>query len=186
MRTLFFTGRGDKGSSDIGGKKFSKDDPVFELLGSLDELNSSIGFARAEAKKAAASPIAGALKRLQEMLFIAQAETAARAFKHRSAELTKIAREHVASLEAVIERIDAAVPPLTKFVIPGEDELSARLDLARTAARRAEREAVKSTAALALSPDFLQFLNRLSSVLFALARQASHESGTEESNPRYK
>jgi len=190
MRTLFFTGRGDKGKSEVGGNGFSKGDPAFELLGGLDELNSFLGFARAEAKKnppaGGAFSVGSTLKRLQELLFIAQAETAARAFRHRSAEFQKIMPGHVAELEEVITEVDRAVPPLTAFVIPGENELSARLDLARTAARRAEREAVRNEKALTLSPDFLRFLNRLSSALFALARYASHEKEVKEDSPGYK
>lgn len=184
MRTLFFTGRGDKGKSEVGGRAFSKGDPVFELLGGLDELNSFVGLARAEAK--GRSDVAPALKRIQEVLFIAQAETAARAFKHRSAEFQRIAPVNVEELERMVAAIDASLPPLTAFVIPGEDELSARLDLARTAARRVEREAVRNESGLALTPDFLRFLNRLSSALFALARAASHQAGVTEENPRYK
>lgn len=190
MKTVFFTGEGDKGSSDVGGKKFTKDGPAFELLGSLDELNSFIGLARAEAKKGPAlesgSFLHDALKRLQELLFIAQAETAARAFRHRSAEMQKMLPEHLTYLEETIATIDEKLPPLTAFIIPGEDELSARLDVARTAARRTERTAVGQKETLSLSPDFLQFFNRLSSVLFALARYASHEKGAQEENPRYK
>lgn len=190
MKTIFFTGAGDKGSSEVGGKKFSKDGPAFELLGGLDELNSFVGFARAEAKKArenkGESSVERDLKRLQELLFIAQAEVAALAFHHRSAELQKIKKEHIDYLEERIGALDGILPPLTAFVVPGEDELSARIDIARTAARRTERLAVKTKDELSLSPEFLRFFNRLSSVLFALARYASHERGMQEENPKYK
>jgi len=190
MKTIFFTGFGDKGSSEVGGKKFSKDEQVFELLGSLDELNSFIGFARANAKKIKDSgeknSIQDSLKRLQELLFIAQAEVAALAFHHRSAELKKIKKEHVEYLEETITGIDAILPPLNAFIISGEDELSACVDIARTAARRTERIAVKTSDELSLSPEFLQFFNRLSSVLFALARYASHEQKIKEDHPKYK
>lgn len=190
MKTVFFTGSGDRGSSDISGKEFSKDEPAFELLGNLDELNSFIGFARAEAKRGPAPEdgfsVHDALKRLQELLFIAQAEVAARAFRHRSTEMQKILPDHVKYLENTIAEVDEKLPPLTAFVIQGEDELSARLDVARTIARRAERSAVKEKEVLSLSPDFFRFMNRLSSLLFALARYANYEKNINEDHPRYR
>lgn len=97
----------------------------------------------------------------------------------------KIRREHVLYLEEVIFGIDNKMPAMKKFVVPGGSELSARIDIARTLARRAERTAVSFHKKRKLSPEFLAFLNRLSSVLFALARYTNFVLGEKEKNPKY-
>ena len=94
----------------------------------------------------------------------------------------KITKLKTERLEKEIAKIDKVVPPIKKFIIPGGSELSTKLDFARALARRAERDAVRMKA----SPDLLQYLNRLSSLLFALARLANFRLKLKEKNPKYQ
>ncbi len=195
MRTIFFTGKGDRGTSRLGRRPMPKDDPLFELLGSLDRLNSWLGLCRVEAQHAVPKKnrkgtvsVAAVLLGIQEALFIVQAEVAAGALASRRVgrppRATRITAAHTAFLEDAIRDIDRTLPPLRKFVIPGGSELAARLDVARTYARDAERAAVRYHRRR-LTPELLTFLNRLSSVLFALARYVNHRAHVRERHPTY-
>jgi cob(I)alamin adenosyltransferase len=184
MKTLFYTGKGDGGKSQIGKKKFSKAVPMLELLGALDELNSMVGFARVVARGKSIK-LNSKILRAQEILFIAQAEVAASALSFPKPK-NIISDRHVGELEKIIGEIDKNLPPLKNFVIPGGSELASRLDLVRTVARRTERMAVKlSENKQKISGEVLKFLNRLSSAFFALARQANKLEGVKEQHPRY-
>ena len=182
MRTIFYTGRGDGGESSFGGKKLPKSDALFELLGNLDELNSLIGVCRT----AATDDFNAVLKRVQKILFIAQAEVAAVGFDYEIKPVNKMTTAHTEFLEAEINQLDKKLPALKNFVLPGGTRLAAELDLARAVARRAERSAVKFNERQPLSPELLKFLNRLSSLLFALAREANRAEGRVEESPDYK
>ncbi|MDP1706336.1 MAG: cob(I)yrinic acid a,c-diamide adenosyltransferase [bacterium] len=195
MKTRFFTGKGDKGKSFVGGKNFSKGEVFFELIGVLDELNSWLGVCRASAqgfdKKIGKRKfnLTADIGLLQNFVFIVQAEFAALRFGYPKS--PKISKIHTDFLEKFIEKVDSEFPPLTKFVISGGSELSAQLDFARTLARRAEREAVKFSAKQKNNlrqpaDEALRFLNRLSSVLFALARYVNFKLKIKELNPSYK
>ncbi len=191
MKTRFFTGHGDKGQSAFGNKRIGKDDALFELLGNLDELNSWIGLCAVEAKKTLSKKKAGSLifeslEHLQEDLFIAQAEAAAVGFSYSMKAIPRITEAKTARLEHAIQKIDAILPTLRNFVLPGGSELSAMLDIARAISRRAERSAVAFGKRAAFSKEFLQFMNRLSSALFALARFANYVLRVKEKNPKYK
>ena len=188
MRTKFFTGKGDGGASDINGRMVSKTNPAVRFLGALDELNSLVGFAKANGKIFVSTgkvAIASELHQIQEDLFIIQAETAKIAFGYEKG--PALGEEKVKKLEALIAVIDAELPPLKNFVISGGSELSARLDLARALAGRVERMAKEyaETETANLSPIILRYLNRLSSVLFALARYANHVLSEKEDHPSY-
>ncbi|MDP3956773.1 MAG: cob(I)yrinic acid a,c-diamide adenosyltransferase [bacterium] len=186
MRTKFFTGAGDGGKSALGKKSFRKDDPFFEVLGTLDELNSWVGFCRVSLRRGKTKrdvDTAAVLLRVQEILFVMQAEAAGIFFK--SPKYPILRASATAHLEDTINRIDAILPPLTKFIIPGGSELSAKLDIARTVARRAERLAVGYSKKTKLSHETLQFLNRLSSLLFALARHENFKKNIKEDSPSY-
>lgn len=189
MRTPFYTGAGDDGKARFGGKEIGKDKPVFALLGELDMLNSIAGWARAKAVHApaldAVVDIATVLEEIQQVLFVAQAEVAGVGLDHVGAKKQRVTEKHTKRLEEVIANIDNALPKLEHFVLPGGCELAARLEIARAKARAAERVAVSFSKTQALSTELLQFLNRLSSALFALARAANHISGMPEEPPRY-
>jgi cob(I)alamin adenosyltransferase len=201
MRTRFFTGQGDGGESAVSGKKISKSSALAELLGGLDELNSWLGFCKVEAErfggrrgavgkrksrvtKEREINLIAVLKFIQETLFIIQAEVAALGFGYPNS--PKIGDEKTKYLEEIILEIDAAVPKIEKFIIPGGSELAARLDVARTISRRVERLAKKYGDEKPLSPPLMRFLNRASSLLFALARYVNFKFGIQEENPSYK
>jgi len=189
MNTKFFTGAGDAGESGFGQKKIPKDDALFDVLGSLDAINTFTGWSAVEASrmKNATPRIAEIeiyLRELQEMLFIAQAEIASIGFEIDG--LQKITAEKVERLEEIIKKADSEIPPIEKFIIPGATELEARLDIARVETRNAERELIKFGRVHTLSLELLSFMNRLSSVYFALARFANVLLGVEEKNPSYK
>lgn len=190
MKTPFYTGRGDDGQVRFGGREIAKNAPVFALLGEMDLLNSVVGWARAEATRVPMSDtvvnIATVLEDIQQTLFIAQAEVAGVGLNHAGAKKQRVEEAHTKHLEEVITTIDSALPKLEHFVLPGGSELAGRLEIARAEARATERSAVSFSKTQPLSGELLQFLNRLSSALFALARTANHISGTPEEPPRYR
>ncbi|HEX8994139.1 MAG TPA: cob(I)yrinic acid a,c-diamide adenosyltransferase, partial [Candidatus Paceibacterota bacterium] len=155
---MLYTGKGDNGTSGLFGacERFSKDDPVFEALGMIDELNSLLGVCFAKA----GGDVADALRRVQEDLFVVQAQLAG---ADKKIEIVRVER-----LEKEIAEIETALTPPTSFVIAGATELSALLDYARAVARRAERSVVRAHSSAA-TPELLKYLNRLSSLLYALA-----------------
>ena len=191
MRTKFFTGEGDRGDSKIGGKKISKSNKLIDLLGGLDELNSWVGFCRVEAEnnfsKKGLIDISSVVGQIQESLFVIQAEVAALGFGPPAggSKSPKISEDKTQYLETIIKEIDSVVPKIEKFIIVGGSELSARLDVARAIARRTERQAKKYSEEKQLREPVLKFLNRLSSILFALARYVNHELGIQEKHPSY-
>lgn len=190
MKTPFYTGKGDSGESHYGKTTLKKSSLGAELLGDLDELNSWLGFARVESEKEEeyrneelGMNISEVLKEAQNSLFVIQAEIASLIFGLGGDK--KISAEKTKNMEEVIQKIDENVPPITKFILPGGSELSARLDVGRTLARKAERLAKKFSEEKELPFELLQYLNRLSSLLFALARYVNHALGIEEEHPKY-
>lgn len=188
MKTQFFTGKGDSGESHYGKTTLKKSSLGADFLGSLDELNSWLGLTKVSAEGGSASggeaiDVASVLKEAQNSIFIIQAEIASLVFG--LAGDKKISEEKTKNMEDVIQKIDELVPPLTKFILPGGSELSARLDVGRTLARKAERLAKKFSEEKELTSELLQYLNRLSSLLFALARYVNHSRGIREDNPSY-
>jgi len=175
-----FTGKGDGGTTTAFGcnqQRISKSSELPEALGALDELNAYLGFVKIHSAENAR--IAPAIRAAQETLFIIQAEVAG-ADK-------KVGEDAVKNVEKLIHEIEKEIPPLKGFSIAGGTELSALLDVARTLARRAERRviAVKEAGLRDLPVATMSYLNRLSSLLFALARLANHLSGVAEETPRY-
>lgn len=176
---MLYTGKGDGGTTKVFGcdqQRISKSSELPEALGSLDELNVFLGYAKV---RAGSPHIAAHLRDVQEALFIIQAQTAGADKKLTDGEVAKI--------EAVIAEIEKIIGPVTAFSIAGGTELSALLDVCRTAARRAERRltAVAEAGLREFSPETKAYMNRLSSLLFALARLANHEAGVPEEHPRY-
>jgi len=183
--TKFYTKKGDDGCVVIGEKKLPKDDMVFDLLGELDYINSFLGLCRAETKNKM-EDISKLLKKTQELMFIAQAEIAGVGFGLDGSKSPKITASHTEFLEKEIEKIDGKVPEILHFIIPGATELSARIDVVRAGIRKIERLAVLFSKEKNISPEFLMFINRLSSFLFALARYVNYLSGAVEEKPEYK
>ena len=179
---MLYTGKGDGGTTKAfdtpSGERISKASELPEALGSLDELNAFIGFVKMRAMRVVPR-IAELLREVQEALFIVQAQTAG-ADK-------KLPDDAVTYIEEWVNAIEKEIPPLKGFSIAGGTELSALLDVARTLARRAERRivAVKESNVRDLPPLTMQYVNRLSSLLFALSRFANHLAGVKEENPKY-
>jgi cob(I)alamin adenosyltransferase len=174
-----FTGKGDSGTTTAFGcdqQRISKSSELPEALGTLDELNSFVGLCKVKAPP----DIATTLRGVQETLFIVQAEMGGAP--------KKVDELKVKELEDMTNAIEEELPPLRSFSIAGGTELSALLDVARTLARRAERRVVGVYDARlrAVNEHTRAYLNRLSSLLFALARLANHTSGVPEENPSYK
>lgn len=183
-----YTGKGDQGTTKLfdspQGVRHSKADPIFEALGTSDELNTVVGWAKVEAKRVGhvflGKPLFAMLHDVQDALFTAQAELAG-APKH-------IPEDAVKKIETTIHFIEKVLPPITTFLVPGGTELSVRLDIARTLARRLERRVVTvhESGERAISPHTKRYLNRLSSFLYALVRLVNQEAGIVEAPPAYK
>jgi len=184
----FFTRKGDKGKTGLFGcdQRISKSSAVAEALGSLDEVNSFLGLCKIQSKASnfyintEHPSFEYVVHELQEMLFIVQAELAG-ADK-------KVSAEKVAWVEEIVRAIEEELPPITTFFISGGAELAATFDVARTIARRAERRVVEvdEEGEKRLGEHTLAFMNRLSSILYALARLSNHKSGIKEDAPDYQ
>ena len=180
-----YTGKGDSGTSALfeSNKRLSKNSTVFDALGTLDELNSYLGLCKVQSRtdsfRVGSRKVSHIVHELQDDLFIIQAELAG-ADKSMS-------KQKVEQLEKIIEQIDSKLPPIKTFFISGGTELSARFDFARTIARRAERKVVAVfESGYKISPNTLAYLNRFSSILYALARFANYQRGIDEDAPDYK
>ncbi|HCA80238.1 MAG TPA: cob(I)yrinic acid a,c-diamide adenosyltransferase [Bacteroidetes bacterium] len=172
-----YTKTGDLGETSLlGGQRVPKDALRIEAYGTVDELNSALGIARALKPSADVDQILGLI---QSDLFTLGADLAASGEK-RSAMIQPVGHEHVARLEQTIDTLDAQLPPLTTFIIPGGSPLAAQLHLARTICRRAERLVVRLSKAEKVDPLSTMFLNRLSDTLFVVARYANHVAGVRE------
>ena len=170
-----YTKTGDTGQTGLlGGLRVAKDAPRIEAYGTVDELNAAIGVARSQAPP---DDIDRLLTQIQNTLFDLGAELATAGGQHR--ELAKISDLHIETLETEIDRFEAGLEPLKQFILPGGTPLAAHLHLARTICRRAERRVVTLIAAenTELSPLIIVYLNRLSDLLFVLARSANAAAG---------
>jgi cob(I)alamin adenosyltransferase len=171
--TRLWTGKGDDGTSGLlfGGRE-PKGSPRFEAVGAVDEAQAAIGVARAEAPSD--SELDLILTGLARDLWVLMAELATDDANRSKLTPggTLVTQEMVAALEAVIDDVAGRFELPSEFVVPGQDRASALLDLARTVVRRAER----SAAAVAIDDSLvIPYLNRLSSVLWTLARWVEGE-----------
>jgi cob(I)alamin adenosyltransferase len=163
-----FSGKGDNGYTGLlgGGERVPKYNLRIEALGDLDEASSALGVARAASQ---AAPVREAIYAAQQQLYALMAEVAMPGEELDSK--YKVTNEQVQGVEALIDRLQEEVKLPNKFIIPGETLASAHLDLARTVVRRAERSVVRlSHEGLLDNEHLLAYLNRLSSLVFVLAR----------------
>ena len=162
-----YTGTGDEGSTGlVTGPRRSKADPRLHAIGEVDEANSTIGMARtlADAESDAV------LSRIQNDLFDLGADLATPGEVDGA---LRLAFEQVAWLESAIDRVNADLPPLNSFILPGGAPLASWLFLARAVVRRAERACVALAEAEQVGPPVIRYLNRLSDYLFVAGRAAN-------------
>lgn len=183
---MLYTGKGDKGMTIIFGcdQRISKSSAIAEALGALDEINSFLGLCKVQKEavnyELLAVSFSEIISRVQQNLFIIQAELAG---AQKSTDESKIKE-----LEKFIDAIEKELPPIKTFFISGGTELSALFDIVRTIARRTERRVVEVSeeGKVKIGSHSLSYLNRLSSLLYALARLTNHKAGIREESPVYK
>ncbi|MEX2212121.1 MAG: cob(I)yrinic acid a,c-diamide adenosyltransferase [Gaiellaceae bacterium] len=169
--TRIYTRTGDSGETSLGDlSRVPKTDPRVVAYGTVDELNSQLGLVLAAGAPAAIGEV---LERVQNELFDLGADVAL----PEAEEGLRVSEEQVAGLEADCDRFNAGLPALKSFVLPGGTEAAARLHVARTVCRRAELEALR---ARGLNRLVHVYLNRLSDLLFILARAANADAGRDE------
>ncbi len=172
-----YTKTGDDGTTGLfGGARVLKASARVEAYGTVDETNATIGVARATGQNPA---IDGVLARVQQDLFTLGAELACVSGQEAKLKMTLLGEEDIGRLERAIDESDAACAPLKAFVLPGGAPQAASLHLARTVSRRAER-AVLAVADGPVRREVLVYLNRLSDLLFALARHANVIAGIQD------
>jgi cob(I)alamin adenosyltransferase len=170
-----YTRAGDGGQTSLGeGTRVPKSDPRIETFGTVDELNALIGVAVARGVPNEFRPW---LEQVQNELFDLGADLSV-PLEDAKRERLRVSAEQVAGLEALCDSVNERLEPLRSFVLPGGTEAAANLHHARTVCRRAERLAVALATEHRLNPHTLAYLNRLSDLLFILARAAN--SGTDE------
>jgi cob(I)alamin adenosyltransferase len=184
---MLYTRKGDNGTTKTFGcdQRISKSSAIAEALGSLDEINSYLGLCKVKSQKEKFSLKDGVsasetIHNVQKNLFIVQAELAGSKMS--------ITDEKVKEIEAIIDWAEKELPPIKSFFIAGGTELATLFDIARTIARRAERRVVgvAEEGKVTISDFSRAYLNRLSSLLYALARLANHKAGISEEGPDYK
>ena len=166
-----YTRTGDDGTTGLGdGTRVAKDDARVEAYGTLDELNSVMGLLLAEDLP---PDVASALQPIQHELFDLGSEFCLPAYK-------AITVEHVQRLENTLDKFNESLPPLKEFILPGGSRAAAVCHLARTVCRRAERRAWTLHTQHPQNPESIKYLNRLSDLLFVLARVIARENSGSE------
>jgi cob(I)alamin adenosyltransferase len=173
-----YTRKGDDGRTSLmDGRRVPKDDPHVVACGAVDELNSVLGWCRC----AAGSAVLNArIEQIQQELFSIGAELATPPDAQALPGVQPVGEPQVGRLETWIDEACGVTKPLGNFVLPGGCELAARLHLARTCCRRAERAVVCLHAGQPTCGQFIMYLNRLGDLLFAWARQANQDAGVTD------
>ena len=172
-----YTRTGDTGETSLfGTTRVSKADPLVDAYGEVDELNAWLGFVRSSAL---GPDIAEALVQIQRDLFAVGAQLADPS-ERLSERLTKafLTDGDIARLEALIDLFETELPPLTHFILAGGSPSGVALHVARTVCRRAERRIVSLTPPV--DGILVRYINRLSDLLFVMARVMSHRTGLHE------
>ena len=168
-----YTRTGDGGETGLAdGSRRRKDDARLCAVGAVDEANAALGLARLYA---AACDLDALLARAQNALFDLGADLATPDAETIGWTPLRVRADQVSALEQALDAYNAALAPLDSFVLPAGSALAAHLHMARTLVRRAEREAVTLAAREAVNPHALSYLNRLSDLLFVLARHANDD-----------
>lgn len=171
-----YTRTGDKGKTSlIGGKRVSKTHQRLEAYGTIDELNAHIGLLLAQLP--ADESERTTLLQVQNILFVVGAQLAT------PPEVTgtlAVTSEMLSTLEEAIDRIDAGLPPLKAFVLPGGTQAASQCHVCRTVCRRAERRVLALASRATIPSELTSYLNRLSDYLFVLSRKINNEQGKQE------
>jgi len=169
--TKIYTGLGDKGKTyGPGGKIVDKDNPTVRLFGTVDELNSWLGLIRSKLGKN--SRLSMLLKSIQNDLFVLNADILGAK--------KKITKERCDKIKEKIEKYNSLLPSLDDFILPSGNEIATLLHIARSVCRRAERVAVTLAKKRKINNLVLVYLNRLSDLLFILARYVNKLYGEKE------
>jgi cob(I)alamin adenosyltransferase len=167
-----YTRTGDDGTTGLAnGERVDKADPRVAAFGDVDETNSALGMLLAEPDLPRA--LGASLTRIQHELFEIGAELSLPGYR-------QITGEHVTRIEQELDALNADLPPLKEFVLPGGTRAAAICHLARTICRRAERSAWVAAKLTSLNPELTRYLNRLSDLLFVMARWLARKDGGQE------
>jgi cob(I)alamin adenosyltransferase len=170
--TKLYTKTGDDGTTGLGdGSRTAKDSIRIEAVGTIDELNSWIGLLIADLP--VDEVLTESLTEIQHRLFDLGGELAVPGFQ-------LITKEMVSDLEALCDELNGALPPLKEFILPGGSKAAGLCHMARAVARRAERAIVTLAKKEAVADDLRRYINRLSDVLFVMARQLARRDGGQE------
>ncbi len=175
-----YTGKGDKGDTGLfgGTKRVSKSDPRMDAIGDVDELNSILGLAIVSMDNKF-KDIKDALTKVQKQLFALGADLAT-PMDVKNPNIVRMSAGQISEMEKLIDRVANELKPITKFILPGGTVDSARLHFARAICRRAERKVVGLADKEEINPQAVRYLNRLASLLFALARWINERSNVPE------
>ncbi|MPZ09292.1 MAG: cob(I)yrinic acid a,c-diamide adenosyltransferase [Kiloniellaceae bacterium] len=169
--TRIYTRGGDKGKTALGtGQRVVKHHPRVAAYGTVDEANAAVGLARLHTAALPDAEIDAILDRVQNDLFDLGADLATPQVAQPKYPPLRIVAEQVERLEGEIDRLNADLAPLNSFVLPGGTPAAAHLHLARTVARRAEREVTLLAESEAINPEAIRYINRLSDLFFVMSR----------------
>lgn len=181
--TRVYTKNGDKGQTKLArNRPIDKNSLRIICIGDLDELNCNIGFAIESLKlNTVLIPIAQICTRIQHELFSVGTQLAVLSTDRKKG-TPKITTQHVTQLEIEIDTINKNIPPLNSFVLPGGCESAARIHMARSVCRRAERNihSLNQSLEIALEEEIMMYMNRLSDLLFVLARYSVKKTDSRE------
>ncbi len=190
QKNTLYTGRGDQGTTtlfDSNQTRISKSANIIEALGSLDELNAYLGVVKVYSELENLKVLIGKknisygniINNIQQTLFIIQAEVAGSSMS--------VSRDNLKKMEILINSISVLLPPIRSFTVSGGSLLSAEFDFSRTLARRVERRIVQveEEGARAFGRYTIPYMNRLSSVLYAMSRYTNHLLLVSEEHPTY-
>ncbi|MBX3373658.1 MAG: cob(I)yrinic acid a,c-diamide adenosyltransferase [Phycisphaeraceae bacterium] len=178
-----YTRTGDDGTTGLfGGARVSKDHIRVEAYGTVDELSAAIGLAAAACAGGPAilARIHGMLAQIQAYCFEIGADLATPSGSRHESKIARTDHAHIREIEGWIDEIDAGNAPMSHFVLPGGSEPAARLHLARTVCRRAERMMVTLAKNEDVTDAAIIYVNRLSDLLFAMARRVNRELGVAD------
>ncbi|MBT8401605.1 MAG: cob(I)yrinic acid a,c-diamide adenosyltransferase [Rhodothermia bacterium] len=172
-----YTRTGDSGTTGLfGAGRVSKNHPRIEAYGTVDELNATIGIARAAISDN--QHMNGLLTSIQEELFRIGSDLATP--EESDASVPRVTRREIDDLEMAIDRVESELQPLKAFILPAGTALASALHLSRTVCRRAERRVVELAESASINENVAIYLNRLADLLFVLARAANARSGSSD------